>query len=103
MGLSHSELKGWYRYFNRKWFDSRLPADMDVMYAPDDRTHGLAIRERTDERVIMIDTTLAGTRYAKMTLLHEMVHHDTGDFRHGKRFQGGMLRLAARGAFRNIW
>lgn len=103
MSLSHSELKSWFRYFNKKWFDGRLPADMDVLYAPDDTAHGLAIVRSATDRSISIDTALAGTRYAKLILLHEMNHHDTGEFGHGKRFQAGMLKLAIKGAFRNIW
>lgn len=103
MSLSHTELKKWFNYFNRKWFDSRFPADMDVYYAPDDRCHGLAIGDQNGEGSIKIDTAVAGTRYAKLVLLHEMVHLDTGDYGHGRRFQNGMLRLAALGAFRNLW
>ena len=102
-GLSHSQLRRWYRTFNRRWFDGKLPEDMDVLYAPDDTAHGLAILDRTDERVITIDSTIAGTRYAKLVLLHEMVHHATGDFGHGGRFQRGMQRLAIIGAFKGIW
>ncbi len=103
MALSHTELKAWFRYFNRKHFDSRFPADTDVFYAPDDRLHGEAAGYPNGEGAIKIDTTVAGTRYAKLVLLHEMVHLDTGDYSHGKRFQQGMLRLAAKGALRNIW
>ena len=103
MSLSHLQLKQWFRYYNRKWFESRFPADTDVYYAPDDNCHGMAIGEWNGEGSIKIDTAVAGTRYAKLVLLHEMVHLDTGDYTHGKRFQAGMLRLAAIGALRNLW
>jgi hypothetical protein len=76
---------------------------MDIFYAPADKTHGLATLHRNEERVIEIDTMVAGTRYAKAILLHECNHHYTGDWTHGERFQNGMLRLAILGAFRGVW
>jgi hypothetical protein len=102
-GLSHTQLKRWYRSFNRRWFESRLPEDMDVLYVPDDGAHGTAICYPNGELVIEVDTALAGTRFAKMVLLHEMCHHATGDWGHGVRFQAGMARLAMLGAFKGIW
>lgn len=76
---------------------------MNVYYAPHDDAHGLARREETGACSIQIDTTLAGTRYARLILLHEMNHHFTGDWGHGKSFQAGMLRLAMAGALKKIW
>jgi len=103
MGLSHAELRRWYHGYNRAYFFGRLPREMAVYYAPHDEAHGEAVRGETGACSIQIDTTLAGTRYARMTLLHEMVHHYTGDWGHGRRFQAGMLRLAVAGAFRKVW
>lgn len=103
MARSHSELKRWYANYNRFYFGGKLPRDMDVFYAPDDRVHGLAVKDVNGNCTIQIDTALMGTRYAKWTLLHEMAHHATGDWGHGKRFQAQMLRLAIMGAFKKIW
>src|SRR5579859_4436841 len=103
MSLSHTQLRRWYLQYNRKWFSDRLPRDMDVMYVPDDLNHGTAIVDCCDNCVIKIDTAIAGTRFARLTLIHEMNHHDTGDFGHGPKFQLGMVNLAMRGAFKNIW
>lgn len=103
MSLSHSQLRRWYVSYNRRWFGGQLPADMDVYYAPDDGAHGLAISTNTGEQSIKVDTASMGTRYAKLVLLHEMVHHYTGDYKHGEKFQNGMKRLALLGAFKNIW
>jgi hypothetical protein len=103
MTLSHTQLRRWYTSFNRRFFGNSLPADMDVFYAPDDDAHGVAVCVSEDDRLIKIDTAHAGTRFARLILLHECNHHYTGDFGHGPRFQAGMVRLAALGAFRRIW
>lgn len=103
MSLSHGELRRWYTTFNRCYFFGKLPKEMDVFYAPDDGAHGIAQRHENGQCTIQIDTTLAGTRYAKWILLHEMNHHYTGDWKHGRKFQAGMLRLAMAGAFKKIW
>lgn len=100
---SHAELKRWYANFNRFYFGGKLPREMEVFYAPSDTVHGLAQLEESGRATIQVDTALAGTRYAKWILLHEMNHHATGDWGHGKRFQAGMMRLAMRGAFKRIW
>lgn len=99
---SHSELKRWYASFNRHYFGGKLPREMEVFYAPSDTVHGLAEKEESGKCSIQVDTTLAGTRYAKLILLHEMCHHAAG-WGHGKKFQREMLRLAVMGAFRKIW
>jgi hypothetical protein len=103
VSLSHTQLRRWYGHFNRKWFAGKLADDIDVMYAPDDGAYGMAICHENGEQVIKIDTAIAGTRFAKLTLLHEMNHHYSGDFTHGVRFQAGMARLAMLGAFKGIW
>jgi len=103
MSLSHAHLRRLYLQYNRRWFQGALPEDMDVFYAPDDEAHGLAVQDRAGEKYIKIDTAIAGTRFARLTLLHECCHHLTGDFTHGKKFQAAMQGLAAIGAFKNIW
>lgn len=103
MSLSHAQLRRWYLAFNRKWFGGKLPEDMDVLYAPDDKAYGTAICHEDGSRVIKIDTAIAGSRWAKMCLMHEMNHHFSGDFGHGVKFQAGMARLAMLGAFKGLW
>lgn len=103
MNLSHTQLRRWYRTYNRRWFNGELPDDMDVLYAPMDREHGLAECHPNEERIITIDTMYATPRIARWFLLHEMTHHYTGDWTHGNIFQAGQMRLAMLGAFRRIW
>lgn len=103
MSLSHTQLRRWYRQFNARWFEGRLPEDMDVFYAPDDENHGFCEAHPNGVKIIRIDTKLAGTRHAQIDLIHEMNHHDTGAFNHGARFEAGMQRLARIGAFKGIW
>lgn len=102
MKFSHYQLGRWFRSYNKRYFEDRLPPDTDVFYAPIDN-HAHCEIHQNGERIIIIDTALWGLRHARGDLLHEMVHLDTGDFTHGKVFQSGMQRLAKAGAFRNIW
>lgn len=104
MSLSHTQLRRWYRELNRKWFDGSLPDDMDLLYAPMDDAHGLAICHANEERVIIVDPVLAAyPRFTRLILIHEMCHHYTGQWNHGAKFQLCMVRLAMRGAFKRIW
>lgn len=103
MSLSHAQLRRWYRSYNARWFGGKLPDDMDILYAPDDSAYGVATCHENGSRVIQIDTAIAGSRWAKFTLIHEMNHHYTSDFGHGAGFQAGMIRLAIVGAFKWIW
>ena len=43
------------------------------------------------------------TSYAELDLLHEMCHLATKGNRHGRLWQGEMLRLAKCGAFKDRW
>ena len=102
MSLSHTQLCRWYANYNARWFGGRLPADVDVFYAPLDGCAECAAHAN-GERVIIIDTRVAGRRHSKGDLLHEMNHLDTDDWTHGRKFQAGMKRLALGGAFNRIW
>ena len=101
--LSHTRLRRLYLQYNRRWFNGELPEDMDVLYAPSDVAHGTAICHESGERIIEIDTAIAGTKWENWTLFHEMTHHYTGAWNHGPKFQLGMVRLAMLGAFKQIW
>lgn len=101
--MSHKQLRRWYRDYNARFFNNRLPAGMQLFYAPSDANHGEAIVDGQGNPSIRIDTCLYGMKWDRMALLHEMNHHDTGDFTHGKKFQAGMLRLANMGALARIW
>ena len=70
---------------------------------PTTRHTGRQSATRTAVGVIKIDTAIAGSRWAKMCLMHEMNHHYSGDFSHGVKFQAGMARLAMLGAFKGLW
>ncbi len=104
MSLSHSQLRRWYRDANRKWFGGRLPAEMDVFYAPLERKCEEATHcTETEAKAIQVNTGVCCTSCARGALIHGMNHHDTDDWTHGAKFQAGMLRLANEGAFKTIW
>lgn len=104
MRLCDKQLARWYREFNRKWFDGRLPDDTDVLYAPYEGACGLVWHEE-GSFIIQINPAYAvDSRMVKFTLLHELCHialHP--DQSHGRAFQTEMKRLATSGAFKGIW
>jgi hypothetical protein len=106
--------------YNKKYFDGRLP-DIKVGVAPllkitylsqkslskpekiDGGEYGLAGTDPTDGTpYIVLDKgmTVFHVLMAKLTLIHEMVHHWIGlEKGHGKAFKTQIRRLANLGAF----
>jgi hypothetical protein len=121
MGASHTavkctaqsdpELKRWYAYYRKKYFDNRLPetAEVDIYYAEMPELYGYADSDddppEHDHFIIEIERwCIEHPIVAKMTLLHEMAHLATFPYEgHGEPFQKEMLRLAKLGAFRRLW
>jgi predicted SprT family Zn-dependent metalloprotease len=103
--LSDSQLRRWYRDYNRRFFGGALPADADVFYAPIDGAHGDALGESNGEFTLRINPACAiDLRVVRMTLLHEMAHLKLWPYRtHGPRFEQEMQRLAVAGAFKGLW
>mgnify|MGYP001562620391 FL=1 len=116
-----------FKYFNRKFFDKRLP-DSSVCWGvmkpnKDGNTPvGRLLRKKyiryrvtgnkwimfkTDRPVILISTLFLKYHwhgFTQQTLLHEMAHLAIPmRFYHGPRFQKEMLRLAKIGAFKGLW
>ena len=115
-----SPLKRLYARYNRRYFGNKLPHDMKVIgfygtqmpimragcYIDGDhhitQKIGRKVVKRIKGPIIMVRV---GGRYdfdIALVLLHEMAHVSSS-FKHGKRFQKEMLRLAKAGAFKGIW
>lgn len=126
MRISLRQVRTEYMYFNRKWFDNSLP--LDTTFHLNVAPGGYALRSRmgetgtwrktrgvTKSRILGFHITLSernclkhGWRSASFTLLHEMAHIATWrqcrrSRPHGKPFQKEMRRLAAAGAFDDLW
>jgi hypothetical protein len=91
--------------YNRRYFGSRLPTDLGIVWEPTAEDVGSYERWANGEKKITLDPKYAlDSRQARMTLLHEMVHVEIDPVAgHGKLFQEGMIRLALAGAFRRLW
>jgi len=114
---SHWSLRRFYLFINRRWFNGELPLDTILTWEPcgDDRWASCELL--SDGRFhIRIDRAVRGIHsYWLQLLFHEMAHIQvyltTGrwincDKRiHGKKslFQAEMKRLAAAGAFDDLW
>jgi len=93
-----------YRYYNKKYFGSLLPNPPEVDLHWGD-IHGSGYQ--VEDEIVIARKDRRRSNVWKLTLLHEMVHLSLAKYRtrsdHGKEFQTEMLRLAASGAFRNLW
>lgn len=105
MRLCDKQLARWYREFNAKWFDGKLPDDTDVLYAPEEGCSAIANTDEAESFFIKINPAYAvDTNIVKMMLLHELCHIALWPHKsHGKKFQAEMQRLALAGAFKGVW
>lgn len=103
--LSDKRLRRWYRENNERWFNGRLPDDVDVIYAPVSGCSGMVTQDNAEDFILTINPKYAiDMKAVRITLLHEMVHIDLAPYyTHGERFQNAMKRLAVMGAFRGLW
>jgi hypothetical protein len=116
------EVRCWYRHYNRKYFGGKLPVIDLAFKLPRNarvRSDGLVPRhpwkkayaytlfdqETTKPFGIFFEPRTKIEAHFHLLLLHEMVHVELGHLRwkHGKRFQNEMLRLAKAGAFKDCW
>ena len=107
------KLKRAFLSFNRRYFNGRLPKETEVKYSKKIfRKHhflGHAIYLKNALSLIRIAKELKRTpTIAQLVLLHEMCHialMQQGRFleNHGTRFQKLMLKLAKKGAFKDLW
>lgn len=103
---SHWSLRRFYLFLNRKWFDGELPADTVVTWEPCQTDCVWAECEhRLDGRYhIRIDPRMKDMKeFMLLLLLHEMCHVKVWGANHGRRWKAEMRRLAARGAFDDLW
>ena len=100
-------LKRWFRTFNARYFDNTLPNAV-VFWEPSFVTGdalGEVVQQEGQPIILRIDPSIKfSTALTKLVLLHEQAHLRLWPYLgHGKRFQAEMLRLAAMGAFKNLW
>lgn len=101
--LSHRELRRFYLYANKKWFEGKLPREMDVLFAPTDGCHAIIEQDEAGNEAITVDPKYSiCTVLWKQHVLHEMAHRSSGDWKHGRKFYAEIDRLYAAGAFRGL-
>ena len=102
--VTNAEVQAMYHEFNKKWFGNRLPKDMVVIFKRMPGFHGVTHTYRDRPLWIELDFDLRPSRgQTAMTLLHEMVHVEIPESKHGPRFHKRMLKLARQGAFKPWW
>jgi len=99
MPASHLQLRRLYNFYNRKFFNSELPADTVLLWSPCDDANG--ITQWIDGRAhVKIDPAIqAAPKLAHITLIHEMIHVKNPRCGHGRVFKAERQRLWDLGAF----
>jgi len=85
-----------YNHYNRKYFNSELPADTVLIWSPCDDADAICDWPNPPAKTarIRIDPSLTRhTNATKLTLLHEMIHVKLGRAGHGKKFWAEVQRL----------
>ena len=107
--MASKRLTNLYLRYNKKYFDNRLPQDVEVDWKDMSESSAIGCNATYEDSFvahsIYIDSTIKEyTTIVKLTLLHEMCHVGLYPYsKHGKRFDEEMLRLAMRGAFKGLW
>jgi len=94
------QLRRWYNYYNKKYFNSELPTDITLRWelCHEDAADTFVGNERAIQ--ISVDPGLINfSCYAQAALLHEMIHVKYPRFLHGKEFKAELKRLMDDGAF----
>ena len=100
--MRHSDLQRRYRFYNREYFENRLPRRMKVRFVKSLREKTMGDVSEDEIRVSRYYCRAENT--ALFVLLHEMAHLKVGRrYSHGFKFQAEMARLARVGAFLDIW
>lgn len=111
-GAPNPTLKQFYDGYNEQYFMNQLPADTTVVYGdPGQDRMGVTLPAGDQAFQIIISKKFnPSTKEALATLLHEMCHvkmnvyHIPTDLDgHGPNFTAEMRRLAAAGAFDELW
>jgi predicted SprT family Zn-dependent metalloprotease len=95
MASSHLSLKRWFNFYNKRYFNSELPANTRLFWSPLTRNHA-----HMEDYEIHLDPALQlFPKFMRIMLLHEMVHLHNPRLGHGKKFQDEIERLWIAGAF----
>jgi hypothetical protein len=101
---SDRQLKYWFNKYNALYFASELPGDTCVWWEPTNASYADCGLIDGHWRIRVNPSLTAWVSLWKLTLLHEMCHIKLHPNRnHGRKFQQEMLRLAAMGAFAELW
>jgi hypothetical protein len=111
MYKSDKRLRKLYARYNKEFFDSELPVEVQVGWNDDPATsYGFTLcidDDETDHVAFQIHLNKAiqvSYEQTRLTLLHEMAHVKLHPYtKHGKKFQEEMKRLAGRDAFEGLW
>lgn len=99
MAKSHIQLRRRYNYYNRKYFDGKLPTDIEIIWAPCDDANG-KVDWIGNKPIIKIDPSLQGQpKFTNIILLHEVAHVSHPRAHHGKVFKDEIKRLIDAGAY----
>lgn len=111
--MTIKQLQAVYRQYNKKWFDSRLPADVAMsfedMSASDKAGLCTTYHETGSPPIHTLHFDKAFQAYdqlLKFFLIHEMAHvaaYPNEKAAHDQAFQDEMIKLAFRGALRELW
>jgi len=103
--MTNRELKRLYKYYNRRWFQNKLP-DIVVRFG-NLRNGALGVTTfvgRDPEYITISNQIKHGQYLNKMVLLHEAVHVSLPvTVTHGPRFQARMRALARKHALDGLW
>jgi hypothetical protein len=111
--VGHPTLERWYRDYNRKYFSAALPETgaVRMWHAPLRKECGASrygcvwgFECDAEQWDLHLDDWLKEHEpFAKICLLHEMVHIKLWPFRfHGKKFNAEIERLVLSGAYRDL-
>jgi hypothetical protein len=102
-----SDLVMWFKWDNEQYFRSKLPADTEVIWAPELDT--LDVMGRTDKvngrfRIRLSPKFNAGFPTMRLTLLHEACHVETWteDLEHGLAWHKCVARLISNRAIEDL-
>lgn len=106
------QLHGWYKRYNKKYFDGRLPAEIAMSYEDMSASPNGGLCTTYSEPGLLIHTIHLDKRFqdcdqlVKFFLIHEMAHmaaYPNEKAAHDQAFQDEMIKLAFRGALKDLW
>lgn len=110
--MTIKQLHNTYKRFNKKWFDGRLPAEIAMSFEDMSQTPNGGLCTTYSEPGLLIHTIHLDKQFQncdkllELFLIHEMAHmaaHPNEKVPHDQAFQDEMIRLAFRGALKELW